>query len=538
MSKESYMLEYSEWVSKTKEEIDNLDPKLLGLICFHCKEKISELPHRCFISSSKINILICKECSTKFAVVWQKGGCPCCSYKCAIRRGNKEKEWIPMGSRKILINCLWCGKEFFVEPWRLKKDRGVCCSFECSDNWKRKFFEDHPEERAKQSLRMKEVWKNLKIKLFRRSFYMPTAIEKFVSFFNYSGLVYTGSGNYPILFKDGTTKYPDFILDPINETKKVIEVAGNYWHNKEEMNLVIKKYKEVGYDCLVLWEDEIVLAPYIVANKIRKFTHTLTVGIFKLNKGLPDPIQAYDFDSGFDLHSRINLKIPPGEVALIPCGVVLILPDFVECQIRGRSGLAKKGILTHFGTVDSQFRGEIGPILYNTTSKDFNIRVGDRICQAVISPKWSPPVPIEKIKLLEVDSFDETSRGEKGFGSSGENVLFQKEKIKSILNIKDGDILFHPEDICAGTFLFLDKKESWEIIYYFGGREKKMVLKKADIQKEGMFKDFKILGNIKEKPKLKKHLRNVSYENFSFRWLFEENKRINLIKEKFKFEDI
>ncbi len=125
-------------------------------------------------------------------------------------------------------------------------------------------------------------------------------------------------------------------------------------------------------------------------------------------------------DSGIDLRAAIDREITlkPQERVLIPNGVQMeISADNydVEIQIRPRSGLAiKNGIMVVNtpGTVDYGYRGEVATILFNSSKQDFIIKPGDRIAQAVVCPIFHPQIEV-------ADEVSESSRGEKGFGSSG-----------------------------------------------------------------------------------------------------------------------
>lgn len=116
--------------------------------------------------------------------------------------------------------------------------------------------------------------------------------------------------------------------------------------------------------------------------------------------------------AGLDLRSTKNVVLKPHDRVLVPTGLKVAIPVGYEIQIRPRSGLAlKKGItvLNTPGTIDADYRGEIGVILFNTTDDLFYIEKGDRIAQAVLSK-------VEQINWIPVEELDETVRGEGGFG--------------------------------------------------------------------------------------------------------------------------
>lgn len=121
--------------------------------------------------------------------------------------------------------------------------------------------------------------------------------------------------------------------------------------------------------------------------------------------------------AGMDLRASISESIilKPLERAIIKTGLFIELPFGYEAQVRPRSGLAaKKGItvLNAPGTIDADYRGEIGVILVNLSNEDFEIQQGERIAQLVIAKH-------ERAEWVEVSTLTETSRGEGGFGSTG-----------------------------------------------------------------------------------------------------------------------
>ncbi|WP_298893518.1 dUTP diphosphatase [uncultured Psychroserpens sp.] len=121
--------------------------------------------------------------------------------------------------------------------------------------------------------------------------------------------------------------------------------------------------------------------------------------------------------AGMDLRANLSESrtLKPLERSIVGTGLFIELPIGYEAQVRPRSGLAaKKGItvLNAPGTVDADYRGEIGVILVNLSSEDFTINNGERIAQLVIAKH-------ERADWIEVSELSETSRGEGGFGSTG-----------------------------------------------------------------------------------------------------------------------
>ena len=134
-------------------------------------------------------------------------------------------------------------------------------------------------------------------------------------------------------------------------------------------------------------------------------------------QNLPLPAYATDGSAGMDLLAAIEgeLVIKPHAHALVKTGIAIALPKGLEAQVRPRSGLALKHgvtVLNSPGTIDSDYRGEIGVILINHGAEDFVITRGMRIAQMIIAP-------VSHAKLTEVASLDETARGAGGFGSTG-----------------------------------------------------------------------------------------------------------------------
>ena len=137
-----------------------------------------------------------------------------------------------------------------------------------------------------------------------------------------------------------------------------------------------------------------------------------------VNRGhQPLPQYATPQSAGMDLRANMEepITLKPLERRLIPTGLHIALPAGYEAQVRPRSGLAlKKGItvLNSPGTIDADYRGEIGVLLINLSQDDFIVNDGERIAQMIIARH-------EQGEFVEVDVLDETERGEGGYGHTG-----------------------------------------------------------------------------------------------------------------------
>ena len=134
---------------------------------------------------------------------------------------------------------------------------------------------------------------------------------------------------------------------------------------------------------------------------------------------LPLPEYASEGAAGLDLYAALPEAQPvilaPGARALIPTGFALALPEGFEAQVRPRSGLALKHgvtVLNSPGTVDADYRGEVGVILWNGGEAPFTVSRGERIAQLVVAP-------VTRIRLREVAQLPQSERGTGGFGSTG-----------------------------------------------------------------------------------------------------------------------
>jgi dUTP pyrophosphatase len=148
---------------------------------------------------------------------------------------------------------------------------------------------------------------------------------------------------------------------------------------------------------------------------------TVEVRILRLPHGDGLPLPAYQsaLASGLDLVAAVPANAPviiaPGDRAAIPTGIALALPPGTEGQVRPRSGLALNHGLTVLnapGTIDADYRGEVQVILVNLSRNSYTVERGSRIAQLVIAP-------IMQAVICDVANLDETTRGVRGFGSTG-----------------------------------------------------------------------------------------------------------------------
>lgn len=145
-----------------------------------------------------------------------------------------------------------------------------------------------------------------------------------------------------------------------------------------------------------------------------------TVKVKIINRS-SNPLPSYSTLSSAGMDLRANLSEPitlqPLQRALVPTGVFIQLPQGYECQIRPRSGLALKhgiSLVNTPGTIDADYRGEIGVILINLSNEPFVVNHGERICQMVVTN-------YSQVNWCEVESLDDSERGAGGFGHTGVN---------------------------------------------------------------------------------------------------------------------
>lgn len=162
--------------------------------------------------------------------------------------------------------------------------------------------------------------------------------------------------------------------------------------------------------------------------------------------------------AGADCFARINepQTIKPNEVVMIPLGFAVEIPEGYELQVRGRSGLARKNSIQLFnspGTIDSDYRGEVGAILHNDSNVDFIVNPGDRIAQAVVAP-------VIRAEWNLVSELSETKRGEGGFGSTGvsENKEVEVNYPHKVEKFYEPFQLYSEVESCLGKEVLIDNK--------------------------------------------------------------------------------
>ncbi|MEX0877620.1 MAG: dUTP diphosphatase [Candidatus Spechtbacterales bacterium] len=139
----------------------------------------------------------------------------------------------------------------------------------------------------------------------------------------------------------------------------------------------------------------------------------MKIFVQKLDPSAKLPSYAHEGDAGMDLFSFEDAILLPGEKILISTGIKIAIPSGYGGFVWDKSGIATKHhIKTMAGVIDSNYRGELKIALTNLGKESYNIKKGEKIAQLVVKP-------ISRAQIKETEEFDETERGEEGFGSSG-----------------------------------------------------------------------------------------------------------------------
>jgi dUTP diphosphatase len=153
--------------------------------------------------------------------------------------------------------------------------------------------------------------------------------------------------------------------------------------------------------------------------KIKKFAGT---------EDLPLPKYMSEHAAGMDVYAAVkeDVVLGSGETKLIPTGMSMEVPNGYEVQVRPRSGLALKhsiSLMNSPGTIDADYRGELGIILSNFGKEDFIVKRGERVAQIIVAP-------VVQVKVVQVEEVSETERGAGGFGSTGGHTKLVEETVK------------------------------------------------------------------------------------------------------------
>ena len=142
---------------------------------------------------------------------------------------------------------------------------------------------------------------------------------------------------------------------------------------------------------------------------------TMQINFVRLDSQLPLPRAAHVGDAAVDLHARVGVELEPGQREAVPTGLAVAIPDGHAGFVVPRSGHARRsgvGVVNGPGLIDSGYRGEISVLLINHGDDVVRFERGERIAQLMV-------VPVPSVEWQEVDSLDETERGDGGFGSTG-----------------------------------------------------------------------------------------------------------------------
>ena len=165
------------------------------------------------------------------------------------------------------------------------------------------------------------------------------------------------------------------------------------------------------------------ILPAVGASPMGRVAAMVEILVTRLDDGVPLPSYAHPGDAGADLTTTVDVRLGPGERAMVPTGIGVALPEGYVALVHPRSGLAARfgvSIVNAPGTVDAGYRGEVKVMLINLDpAEPVELQRGDRIAQLVIQQ-------VERARFVEVDRLPESVRGDGGYGSTG-GVLWAEE---------------------------------------------------------------------------------------------------------------
>ena len=320
----------------------------------------------------------------------------CCSVECSSMLHKAEPN----------TTCPVCGKKFHVKPQRFKRQKTICCSRECSSKLKTEIFSGKNNHQYGLKGELNSSYKyDIKLSnygyiLFRKIEH-PFRTKDYFVFFHRLVMEEYLRYNHPdsefLVYVEG---FSEKYLDP------AIKV-----HHKNENKL---DNRISNLECMTLSDHS------AYHNSTRDHYRDETTGRFlkksgkkKKSDGSINLFKQHSQDAALDVVSSIDFIIPPKGSAIINTNLYIAIPENHVGLLWSRSGLSvKHKIEVGAGCIDASYRGEIKVHLYNFGETEYKVSSGDRIAQLLT-------VPLNMFPYEEVDSLDDTLRGEDGFGSSG-----------------------------------------------------------------------------------------------------------------------
>lgn len=197
------------------------------------------------------------------------------------------------------------------------------------------------------------------------------------------------------------------------ETMPTVDLEAEF-SGVEQIIEEIKNDESLSDNKKEMLTDLMSVSARLLSDLVKNPREQITVKITRISEDAILPTYAHDTDAGADVYAIEETVIKPYQTVIVKTGIKVAIPKGYEIQIRPRSGLSSKTnlrIANAPGTIDADYRGEVGVIMTNIGGTTATIAKGDRIAQMVI-------MPVPMIKWEEVDSLDSTERNEKGFGST------------------------------------------------------------------------------------------------------------------------
>lgn len=359
-----------------------------------------EKPH------SKDNMATCFVCGAEFKLTKSrqernKSGIFTCSRECWEKRIKKEPN----------VECSYCGKEFYLKPYRIKKAKQHYCSQECCWQHRKELYSgdgnhqfglkgelngSHLSDIHLSVLGYLEVYchthpfrNNVDKVLLHR-----LIIEEYLRENDPSSHFLVSVEGY-----EGQFLSPEAVVHHKNEIR-----TDNRLENLEVMSLGDHTYLHTTNN----------KESFIRCEKTGRFVGKTDTGQYKKESDVVKTLfKKHSQDAGLDMVSAVDITVPSKGYSMIPTGTNIAVPENHVGLLWSRSGLAiKHGIEVGAGCIDASYRGEVIVKLYNHSDQDFDVTIGDKIAQLLT-------IPVNLAFYEEVDDLDDTDRGQNGFGSTG-----------------------------------------------------------------------------------------------------------------------